>query len=268
MYEYLTTPTAKKPQSELDPAPFRSEGHPAPEDIPAPPENLRRAWAGCSGARQRREGDLVYSALDIYDVYKAHKSELQAEEDWWSRAEALDRAGDRRLLQFLLARHDLPQLLSKVSKVGLSAEVARRSRLTRPQLFIEALAAFRCTCPWPGRWRSAAEEVVRFNGYAGQEVEAAVLHALAYGRAKQRNVFIVGDTNRAKSFCLKPLAMIYHAFTAPDSGTHQVFVGRGPPRIGLKAAGLFFLSGSRGQGSFVSRSSHFSPAPRDGPGPS
>jgi len=170
---------------------------------------------------------LVYSALDIYDVYKAHKSELQAEEDWWSRAEALDRAGDRRLLQFLLSRHDLPQLLSKVSKVGHAAEVARRSRLTRPQLLIEALAAFRCTCPWPGRWRSAAEEVVHFNGYSGQEVEAAVLHALAYGRAKQRNVFIVGDTNRAKSFCLKPLAMIYHAFTAPDSGSHQVFVGAG-----------------------------------------
>ena len=79
-----------------------------------------------------------------------------------------------------------------------------------------------CTCPEWGRWRQAADEVLHYNGYEQEELQVAVLEALELGRAKQRNVVIVGSTNRAKSFCLKPLTLVYRTFKPPDTGSHQL----------------------------------------------
>ena len=175
-------------------------------------------WARASGPWPRGPCPGPRARLPL----KAHRTELDSEDALWAHAYRSDERGDRRLLQFLLSRQDLAQLLSKVGKVGRAVEAARRASLTRIQLLEEAGRNCRCTCTQCGRWKAAAEEVVRLNGYTEQQVEVAILDALRRGRYKQRNVFIVGDTNRAKSFCLAPLAILYQAYTAPDSGTHQV----------------------------------------------
>ena len=44
MNDYLTKETLKKPVAELDSQIWKSEGHPAPQDIPQPLAHLQHAW--------------------------------------------------------------------------------------------------------------------------------------------------------------------------------------------------------------------------------
>ncbi len=61
------------------------------------------------------------------------------------------------------------------------------------------------------------------NGFTEMQLQLAVLIALQQGRGKGRNVFIIGETNRAKSFVLKPLAsLLFRTYARPDSGSHQL----------------------------------------------
>ena len=56
MYEYVTCPSEKKPQSQLDTEPWISPGHPAPEDLPAADPRLQALWrARTSNAQSARE---------------------------------------------------------------------------------------------------------------------------------------------------------------------------------------------------------------------
>ena len=160
--------------------------------------------------------------LEFYDVCREHKAEIDSESDLWALARRSQDNGDRRLMQFLVSRRDLPQLLERVAKAEGSIEDAARQRRNRIQILEDVVGKRPCTCTSPGRWKTAAEQVVSLNGYTEQQLESAILEALDLGRAKQRTIMIVGGTNRAKSFCLKPLALVYKAYTAPDTGTHQL----------------------------------------------
>ena len=42
------------------------------------------------------------------------------------------------------------------------------------------------------------------------------------GCDKKNNIFIVGPTNCAKSFCIKPLRLLFNAYTIPDDGSHRL----------------------------------------------
>ena len=230
MWEYVSTPTTKKPVEELDTAAWTSSDHPAPEDLPMPRAELSRAWAarGQGGPKRARGGEgEALKVLDFYDVLKENRETVKDEEDLWNLARAKQEAGDRRLMQFLLSRRDLPQLLERVAKAEGAPENARRAQLSRVEILEDTVARGTCACPVPGRWKAAANEVVANNGYTEQELETAILEALDLGRGKQRNIFVVGPTNRAKSFCLKPLALVYRAYVSPDTGTHQLADLRG-----------------------------------------
>jgi len=186
---------------------------------------LQRAWhARGEAARQRLNdtGGEPLKVLDFFDMMRQHKENIKVEEDVWALARTQEGAGDRRLLQFLLSRRDLPQLLERVAKAEQAPATVKRLRQSRLEILEEANATSRCTCPVAGRWKAAAEEVVSLNGYVAQEIESAILEALELGRAKQRTLMIVGGTNRAKSFCFNPLALVYNAYTTPDTGTHQL----------------------------------------------
>ena len=41
-------------------------------------------------------------------------------------------------------------------------------------------------------------------------------------KGKKRNVFIYGESNRAKTFVLNPLQCIFNTFKPPDTGSHQL----------------------------------------------
>ena len=114
MWDYVSTPTTKKPAEELDTAAWTSPNHPAPEDLPMPDVGLQQAWAarGQGGPKRARGGEgEALKVLDFYDVLRENRETVKDEEDLWNLARAKQEAGDRRLMQFLLSRRDLPQLL-------------------------------------------------------------------------------------------------------------------------------------------------------------
>jgi hypothetical protein len=162
-----------------------------------------------------------FGVLEFYDLIRMESGSFKSEEDLWQRARTLDAGGDRALMQFMLGRRDLPQLMARVFKAEHALETSTRQKQSRAQIIQLALATKPCQCPSPGRWLQAANEVLLLNGFA-QEIQHAVLTALEHGRAKGRTIFIIGDTNRAKSFLLKPLSTIFQAYAPPDSGSHQL----------------------------------------------
>lgn len=160
--------------------------------------------------------------LEFYDVVRGEAADSRSEDALWKLAAEKQEAGDRRLMQFMLGRKDLPQLLERIGKAEAAPQTAQRACKNRVQILADVVHNGSCTCTDAGCWRRAADEVMRLNNYNGQELQAAILEALELGRAKQRNIVIVGSTNRAKSFCLKPLTLVFRVFTTPDSGSHQL----------------------------------------------
>jgi hypothetical protein len=222
MWNYISDASTKKPQAELDRDPWTSPNHPPLEELPLPEAHLQRLWAIGQGAAPGRAKPKSMKVLEFYDVMREHSEEVRTEEDLWALARTRQDTGDRKLMEFLLSRRDLPQLLERVAKAEGAPENAKRSRQSRLQILEEVCTTGRCVCAEPGRWKAAAQEVVHLNGYRSQELEVAILEALELGRAKMRTIMIVGGTNRAKSFCLKPLALVYRAYTSPDTGSHQL----------------------------------------------
>ena len=87
--------------------------------------------------------------LEFYDFCREHKQEIHVEDDIWALARARQETGDRKLMQFLLSRRDLPQLLARVSKAEQAPDSARRLRMNRVQILEAAAANAACVCSTP-----------------------------------------------------------------------------------------------------------------------
>lgn len=222
MFDYISTPSAKKPQGEIDADAWTSPGHPPAEELPRPDPKLTAMWAARARGKQAGTKDESMKILDFYDLVRGEAADARSEDALWKLATEKQDSGDRRLMQFMLGRRDLPQLLERIGKAEAAPQTAQRACKTRLQILSDVSDNGSCTCTECGRWRRAADEVVRLNNYNNQELQTAILEALELGRAKQRNIVIVGDTNRAKSFCLKPLGLVFRVFKTPDSGSHQL----------------------------------------------
>ena len=93
--------------------------------------------------------------------------------------------------------------------------------------------------------KSCAKEILRLNGTREEEFVGAVNLSLQHGRGKFRNSMIVGPTNCAKTFILKPLTTMYsdglQGFRLP---TLHVFWSRETPVIrvqGTKRISRYWL---------------------------
>ena len=65
-----------------------------------------------------------------------------------------------------------------------------------------------CVCGG-GEWLIAANQLLGFNNINRNEFKSAFRTNLELGRAKYRNVMIIGNRNCGKSFIIKPLSKIY-----------------------------------------------------------
>ena len=61
-------------------------------------------------------------------------------------------------------------------------------------------------------WYICSSDVLRKNPYVYAD---AIRDLLIHGRGKFRNAMIIGPANCCKTFMLKPLEIIYHAFSNP-----------------------------------------------------
>ena len=235
MWNYISDATTKKPASEIDGSAWTSAGHPPIDTLPLPRESLQQAWRARTrqaGQGQRVDRDSM-KIPEFSDFVRSLPSHARDEDELWALAETQKAAGDRRLYTFMMGRKDVSQILDRIEKAEAAPLKVKRKAKSRVEILEQVVSDGRCSCSVEDQWLKSADEVVAYNGYQNRELQTAILDALERGRAKQRNIVIVGETNRAKSFCLKPLALVFHAFAPPDSGSHQLADLRGSEVIWL-----------------------------------
>jgi hypothetical protein len=201
--------SSHKPQQDIDPAPIQwaASGRPTPFTEVLPPKWHKHA----------RQANL--SPLQAYDIMVKHAVRDEAEA--WALAKKLDREGDRALLAFLLEHRCVATLINKMNVAVSCEENARRSQLGRIGLLEEIIEKGACECSEPGLWERLARQVLRNNSIDGV-FQKAIYEALAHGRAKMMNIILVGPTNAAKTFLIKPLKSLYRVYEPPDSGSYPL----------------------------------------------
>lgn len=98
-------------------------------------------------------------------------------------------------------------------------EVKALKNHDRLDLLIRAKTEGACVCE--GLWLRCAREVLSLNDIDELQFSKAILDNLKFGRGKFRNVILVGETNRAKTFMLKPLRLIYERFLFENPASHK-----------------------------------------------
>ena len=198
-----------KPQDDIDPSPrqWAASGRPTPftEVLPA-------KWH-----KQGRQPK--FSPLQAYDVMV--KNEVRSEAQAWMLAKKQDREGDRALLAFLLEHRGVASFIEKIVTAVTCDENARRVRVGRIGLLQEVIDKGTCTCAEPCLWLKLAREVLQSNGIQGL-FQQAIYEALANGRGKMMNVFLIGPTNAGKTFLIMPLKSLYRVYEPPDSGSYPL----------------------------------------------
>ena len=158
------------------------------------------------------------TALAFFDFCK--ENNLRTETDLWAKATELSDAGDRGLLAYLLEENAEGQFGKVLQALG-AQETARRSKLSREALLEEFFSTHKCTCHTEGHCHGLMKDVLQKNRLDGT-FQAEVLGALRTGRAKMRNICLIGDADAAKSFLFKGLKEIFRTYTRPEGGTHQL----------------------------------------------
>ena len=194
----------------LDPEPqqWKREGQPTPLE-----EFLPKQWRQSGFVRQTRLTNLAF-----FDLCVQHG--VQTETELWAKATQLSEQGDRAMLAYLL-EHDGEGQLGKVLKATAAKERVRRKGLSREALLEEFVANKSCTCEEQGHCFTLMKDLLRKNGLEGT-FQKEVLGALRSGRAKMRNICLVGAANCGKSFLLEGLLEVFHTYVRPDGGSHQL----------------------------------------------
>ena len=207
---YGTVASEHKPRAGLDAdyQQWHKEGTPTPVDQVVP-----RRLQGEGFVRKVRMTKLAF-----YDLCVAQN--LRTHDEVWARAAELDEQGDRALLSYLM-ENDVKEALAKVAQAAASKEKLRRAALTREQLLEEFVAKKTCSCSSPGWCYGMMKQVLQANSLDGT-FQREVLGALRAGRAKKRNICLVGGSDCGKSFLLKGLRGLFEVYERPDGGSHQL----------------------------------------------
>lgn len=145
---------------------------------------------------------------------------VATEDEAWALAADLEEKVDKGLMAYLL-ENDVAAAVEKVNKAKGAKETTRRAKLTRLQILEEKVRDGACTCSPPGFCFSLLKDILHKNNMDG-EFQKEVCDTLEAGRLKERNLCLLGSTNMAKSFLLKPLPLIYRTYTRPDGGSYQL----------------------------------------------
>ena len=76
-----------------------------------------------------------------------------------------------------------------------------------------------CVCN--GLWLTCAREVLQLNNIDEKVFTTALLNNIKLGRAKFRNILLIGEADCAKTFLLKPLATIYGNDLFENPASHK-----------------------------------------------
>ena len=156
--------------------------------------------------------------LAFFDLCAKHK--VATEEALWAKATDLSDQGDRALLSFLL-ENDAGTYFAKVVKAQQAKETLRRSHLTREELLEEYVKKNTCSCAPNGHCHALMKRILQKSGIDGPW-QKEVFGALRSGRAKMRNLCLLGPPDCAKSFLLRGFEDVFRTYKRPDGGSYQL----------------------------------------------
>ena len=140
--------------------------------------------------------------------------------------ESRKRAGeDSDLRAFILnktptQRRELVKTTWEIEDAGAKLSRAEICRMT----VIKEAALQDCIPNCDGKWLRLAKDVLDKNDINVNSFARALRNAFTLGRQKGVNVMLVGKSDCAKSFLLKPIELIFKTFSNPATGKYA-FVG-------------------------------------------
>ncbi len=223
-----------------DPEPLLSNGHPdisnhVPKTEKAIATHRKNATGGKKGKKRKRLVERL-SVFDVTQIIQRRKIESRLE--LLALAVAQSREGNTALANFVANRGNkaVQEALSLAKEFEGAEQRLARSKKSR----IEILHEFEngtCVQDCEGNWYISALKLVESHGIIVSEFATAIYTALVKGRAKYQNIFIHGPANSGKTFIIKPLTVIYNAFSNPATGSFAW--------IGVDEAEIIYLNDFR-----------------------
>ena len=148
------------------------------------------------------------SNLEVGDYVT--KNNIVSKKQLYAHAEKRKVEGECDLAIYLFSRSDkfIKELICKawlMKTAGKELTVEAKSRLQRVKEAMEEDCSCSPDCPW----LPAALELLKLNNIDVKEFARAIYDLMSHGRGKFRNLMLVGRSNCAKTFMLKPLKMIF-----------------------------------------------------------
>ena len=200
-----------------------SEGHPNLADSQSPvtkksiQANKRKSVERSQEPKAKRK--LRLSNQDTAKFIRAHK--IHSYTELLSVADQRQQEGLDDISSFVFNRTEkfLRELITKTWDMAGAQDKIERQKTDRLDILIKFKYQEPCVCN--GEWLTCAKEVMDLNNIDVAEFRSAILENIRLGRAKFRNIFIVGPTNTAKTFILKPLSVIYNERIFENPANHK-----------------------------------------------
>ncbi len=225
--------------SKSDKTVFHCQGHPSLHRIVQNNQRVTKALE--AGRKKRKEPPATPSTStatkatrlsnsDVSDYCR--EKQLKTFDEVLADAETRRLNGDTTLSTFVLSKtvKSMTELVETTWRMEKSVTKVRNLKLPR----MEALkAAFDggCVEGCNGLWFRSALEVLQKSSIDKYAFADAIRLCLKEGRGKGRNVFLSGPTNSAKTFLLKPVALIYPETFANPAASSFSWVGAEETRV-------------------------------------
>ncbi len=220
MYNYVRTPTAKKPVHTLDSEPYFSKHHPKDDALStllaacSKSSTLHRArWGGRAGGAP---GPTRDRAPRLFEVVREHDFRTVTALEAFACKEATEGRGAlaelctkqagklRGLLDGARSVLDAPQRLLELNLTRL--DKLRRVAVDRP-----------CKCG--GAWQPGAHRILGLNDIDVGRFCSAMCRALDLGARRDANIGCIGAAGCGKSTLIEPFETIFRTLAKPQRGS-------------------------------------------------
>ena len=216
-----------------DPTPAHSPEHPDLAAVGSPRTKTciaayrRKRKSGANQAQGSSSSSVVdgddlptpkakrLSSIEVADFIVKHR--LHNKTELYAMAQNRKVNGECDLAAFLLSKNEksIGELIEKTWAMTDASYTMMRESKSRMELVEEAAQS---TCSTEECvWLECALEVLRFNSINPHTFGGYLKELLKSGRGKWKNLMIIGETNCAKTFLLKPLKLIFNCFENPSN---------------------------------------------------
>ena len=214
-----------------DPDYILSEGHPNLENAKSPPTkkciaaSKRKSSAECSQGPSSSSGNNVRKRLrltkpEVGMFIRRHN--IHTYDELLATADDRLEEGLPDLSDFVYNNREesLKGLIRKAWDMAAARKnVDNAKNRDRFDILLRYRHEEECVCD--GLWLTCAREVLQLNNIDEGIFTTALLNNLKFGRAKFRNVLLIGESNCAKTFLLKPIATMYGNDVFENPASHK-----------------------------------------------